>query len=366
MDLILRASLALLGFLTPLVSATATPVPTSEPPTDAAPADPTPTPGADASQSETTQPPSTEPPATDPSTTQPATTASQGADETPPPTDPAASAPPTSDGAPPAEAEGGAGPCPTAPDSAPVSDPTSTTATVPGADPAGDPGGETAGETPSPADPASETPAPTETTVATETTVEAACDPTPTTAGGETTTVPANPSNPDGAGSESTTTTVPVDPLANEKPPEEVPDTDETVPAPGGAYAGQGGFQPAEVLWSSVKAAETKLVEARLVQEERIDAVRQIRRQHKELRVAQRSLGDEARQAAAEISDAQTLLTERAVAAFVNDDALSNAVIGSFDAADHDQILELRGPAAPPRHGARSGRGRDPGLFGAS
>ena len=147
---------------------------------------------------------------------------------------------------------------------------------------------------------------------------------------------------PDGAAPDTvkgeTTTT---DPLIDEAPAEEVPETDETVP-PDGAYAGQNQYKPAEVLWSSVRTARTKVASARAVHEELVDKVRAIRLHHKALRVEERALDAESSAAADEYRAAETTLIDRAVAAFVNDDALNNAIVGSFDAADHDEVLALQ------------------------
>ena len=173
------------------------------------------------------------------------------------------------------------------------------------------------------------------------TTTTPAAEPAPTDGEPVTTTVP------DGASTggtvplaEGVTTTT--DPLVNEHAGEDAPETDETVPPPDGAYAGQEEFKPAEVLWSSVRAAEVKLAEVRVVEEDRIAVVRTIRLGRKELRAEQASLDAETQAAAADIRRAETALRERAVAAFMTDDALTNAVIGSFDAADHDQVLDLQ------------------------
>ena len=156
----------------------------------------------------------------------------------------------------------------------------------------------------------------------------------------ESTPVPAtNPDGeiPDAVEGETTTT----DPLIDEAPAEEAPETDETVP-PEGSYRGQNGYKPAEVLWSSVRAARTKVASARAVHEQLVDNVRAIRLHHKSLRAEERLLDAESSVAADEYREAETTLRDRAVAAFMNDDVLNNAMVGSFDAADHDEVLALQ------------------------
>jgi murein DD-endopeptidase MepM/ murein hydrolase activator NlpD len=131
------------------------------------------------------------------------------------------------------------------------------------------------------------------------------------------------------------------DPLEGEAPGEEAPDTDETVPEPSGAYAGQGGYEPAEVLWSSVRAAESKVAEAQSTLDGLNTEVGELRARHRSLLDQQSALGEDAEAAAEEIAEAETTLRRRAIAGFMHDDSLDNAVLGSLQAADHDTILDF-------------------------
>ena len=146
---------------------------------------------------------------------------------------------------------------------------------------------------------------------------------------------------------ESTTTSLPdgstttLDPLHEEEPGEEAPETEETVPEPKGAYAGQGSYQPAEVLWSSVRAAEGKVAAAQATRDALQLEIAEVRSQHRRLLDEQAALGDEAETAADEISEAETTLRRRAIAGFMHDDALENAVLGSLQASEHDTILDF-------------------------
>ena len=136
--------------------------------------------------------------------------------------------------------------------------------------------------------------------------------------------------------------TTTVDPLLNELPGETVPTVEGTVPPPRGAYGGQGEFKPAQVLWSSVRQAEAKLTEVRWIHEELIRQARQARLQHKALRVQQGSLDTDRRRAVAGVQAGETELRERAVAAFVSNDDVTEALLGSLQAASHDRVLELQ------------------------
>ena len=112
-------------------------------------------------------------------------------------------------------------------------------------------------------------------------------------------------------------------------------------PSPRGAYAGQGGYEPAEVLWSSVRAAENKVAEAQARHDALVAEVAGLRERHRGLVDEQSALGDDARAAAADIAEAETTLTRRAVAGFMHDDALENAILGSLQASEHDTILDF-------------------------
>ncbi len=113
------------------------------------------------------------------------------------------------------------------------------------------------------------------------------------------------------------------------------------MPEPTGAYAGQGAYQPAEILWSSVRTAEAKVAEARARRDELVAEADELRRRHLALLEAQVALGDEAEAAAADIADAETTLQRRAIAGFMHDETIENAVIGSLRASEHDTILDF-------------------------
>jgi murein DD-endopeptidase MepM/ murein hydrolase activator NlpD len=168
--------------------------------------------------------------------------------------------------------------------------------------------------------------------------------PTSTT-GAPTDSTPTTPTTgPDEVQSTTTTSaddTTTEDPLLDEEQGEEAPEIDETVPEPTGAYSGQGGYQPAEVLWSSVRAAETKVAEAQSTHDVLVAEVNELRAHHRSLLDEQAALGEEAQTAADDIAEAETTLRRRAIAGFMHDDALENAVLGSLQASEHDTILDF-------------------------
>lgn len=162
---------------------------------------------------------------------------------------------------------------------------------------------------------------------------------------------PPTPSPPSSTASPSTTaatspdtvdSTSTSDPLVDEPPGETVPETDETVPAATGSYEDQEAFEPQEVLWSSVRAAERKVSEANETHGEAIERVREARRQRKALQHQRDQLTADNRGAIQDLATAEVELQERAVAAFVTDDSVATALFGSLEAADYDQVLELR------------------------
>ena len=146
------------------------------------------------------------------------------------------------------------------------------------------------------------------------------------------------PTSPEPALPESTTTT---DVLVDEAPAESVPETDETVP-PSGSYSGQAEFKPQEVLWSSVRTAEAKVATATANHEAAVESARSARLEHKESRSRRAALSGERREAVLELAQAETDLQERAIAAFVANDAAAAATIASLQAADHDGILDIQ------------------------
>ncbi len=117
----------------------------------------------------------------------------------------------------------------------------------------------------------------------------------------------------DSVGSSTTSTTA--DPLINEHPRDSDPvDPNVTVPPPAYDHVL---FQPAPVLWSSVNAAEEKLVELRLQRRESIVAVRTLRKRHKELEHSRLALGEGSGQAVADFNTAAERLRDRAIIGYV-------------------------------------------------
>ncbi|MEL7208207.1 MAG: M23 family metallopeptidase [Actinomycetota bacterium] len=134
--------------------------------------------------------------------------------------------------------------------------------------------------------------------------------------------------------------TTTVDPLIDEAPGESAPESEETVPPPTGAYGDQGAFEPSPVLWSSVRAAETKLAEAEGRLHDAIDRARAARRRRKELEQVRRDLRTEDQVALDELDEAERVLQERSIAAFVGADIEALALIGRLRAVDHDRNLD--------------------------
>lgn len=102
------------------------------------------------------------------------------------------------------------------------------------------------------------------------------------------------------------------DPMSNEAPGEEAPGTDVTVP-PKTTYNGQEPFKPAEILWSSVAAAERKLDEAVASKQTAIVHVRNLRKRYKELKTAKESLAVETAAAIDKVAVTEDRLSKRAV-----------------------------------------------------
>lgn len=151
------------------------------------------------------------------------------------------------------------------------------------------------------------------------------------------TTLPAQGSLP---GTDDGTTTT--DPLINELPGEDAPETDASVPEPDSAYNGQAEYEPAAVLWSSVRTAERKVSAAEQAHRESIARVREARLVQKKLRLRKRALDADGQQASSDIAASERRLRERAVAAFVTEDSQREAVLSSLEAVDHDRLMEFR------------------------
>jgi murein DD-endopeptidase MepM/ murein hydrolase activator NlpD len=129
-----------------------------------------------------------------------------------------------------------------------------------------------------------------------------------------------------------TETTLPEDPMSNEAPGEEAPGVDLTVP-PKTTYAGQEPFKPAQILWSSVAAAERKLNEAVAARQEAIVEVRHLRKRDKELATIKRSLDADTAAAIEELELTEDRLSTRAVFGFQR--------FGSGSATDRGPLPEV-------------------------
>jgi murein DD-endopeptidase MepM/ murein hydrolase activator NlpD len=132
------------------------------------------------------------------------------------------------------------------------------------------------------------------------------------------------------------------DPAADEPPGETVPASDETVPPPKGSYGDQDQFQPQEVLRSSVRDAEQKLAAAETTLADAVDRLRSGRHQRKQLGLYLEELDEGTQRVLGELEAAEERLVERAVNGFVADEAVANELIGSFDAARYDRVLDLQ------------------------
>ncbi|MEZ5408803.1 MAG: M23 family metallopeptidase [Acidimicrobiales bacterium] len=152
---------------------------------------------------------------------------------------------------------------------------------------------------------------------------------------------PATASGPDAPAGTDAATTSTTDPLLNEEAGETVPSTPDTVPAPVGSYDGQKPYQPARVLRSNVQAAERKLADVRWMQTEMIRQAHEAKRLRKDLQLRQQSLDAQSLQATHALQDAEATMKERAVAAFVSNDGANEALLHSFESADHDSVLDL-------------------------
>lgn len=100
------------------------------------------------------------------------------------------------------------------------------------------------------------------------------------------------------------------DPLGGEAPADEGPE-DVVVPPPD-TYSGQLPFKPAEVLWSSVRAAERKLEDARLARREAVTDHRNLRLRRKRLGAERDALNDSVGQTIDELGQAFDRLEHRA------------------------------------------------------
>ncbi len=141
-----------------------------------------------------------------------------------------------------------------------------------------------------------------------------------------------------------------VDPLIGEAPGEAPPDGEVEVPDRPG-YGDQGQFKPAEILWSSVAAAESKLADAVAARNDTIAEARILRLQEKRLRSETGELADQTSEAVEELARIVDSLEARAVAGF-RIHSTGASVGGGQLSLDHAAIVEQQ----------RRSRLRDAGL----
>ncbi len=129
--------------------------------------------------------------------------------------------------------------------------------------------------------------------------------------------------------------------MSHEEPGEEAPATDITVP-PKKTYEGQEPFKPAEILWSSVAAAERKLQDAIAAKHEAIVEVRALRKRYKSLGVLKQELEADTAAAIDELLAAEQRLKTRAVFGYQRFGSGSEAASDADlpDMSDYRQILD--------------------------
>lgn len=140
---------------------------------------------------------------------------------------------------------------------------------------------------------------------------------------------------------EGTDTTISDDPMSHEEPGEEAPATDITVP-PKTTYEGQEPFKPAEILWSSVAAAERKLDDAIAAKQDAIVEVRALRKRYKSLGAIKQELEADTAAAIDELMAAEQRLKTRAVFGYQRFGSGSEAASDADlpDMSDYRQILD--------------------------
>lgn len=136
-----------------------------------------------------------------------------------------------------------------------------------------------------------------------------------------------------------------VDPLTEEAPNDETPDGSVTVPGPG-TYRGQDAYEPAEVLWSNVAAAEEKLAEVEAKRAETIKQIRILRVRLKELGFTKEQLGTDGAEAVEEMLTITEQITSRAVHGYMthsqngrSNEALFSASPGDDGGVDFGAIV---------------------------
>lgn len=129
----------------------------------------------------------------------------------------------------------------------------------------------------------------------------------------------------------------PIDPLADEGEPEEVPEGDVPVPR-SGRYASQPDFVQPTVLWSNVRQASDRLSEATESHLASVNQVRSLRISEKALRLQLKALDVDSQKTIAELEVAERRLRDRALNAFTAPDAGTGVV----SALDHDDLLQAQ------------------------
>lgn len=140
------------------------------------------------------------------------------------------------------------------------------------------------------------------------------------------------------------TLTPPVDPVPDEGPGDTVPETDVTVPPPtgDGSYHGQGTYRPPAVVWSDLRAAETKLAEAEAAHRTAVEGLRAAEAEHRALDEELGQLDTRTQRVVVDLDRARDRLIRRAVSGFVADEAVTGELVGSLVAEPGGSALDHR------------------------
>lgn len=163
--------------------------------------------------------------------------------------------------------------------------------------------------------------------------------PPPTSAPGPEPTPPPTP--PTTAPPTTPTTLSTIDPLIDEGPGGDVPETDHTVPDRG--YGGQGDFPPPVVLWSGVRDAEAALLDAATTRDAARAELDRAIGALALLRGEQRHLDRATLDTLGELEAAQNRLQDRAIAAFLSADELDDAMVATLGRFHQDGIIASAG-----------------------
>jgi murein DD-endopeptidase MepM/ murein hydrolase activator NlpD len=131
--------------------------------------------------------------------------------------------------------------------------------------------------------------------------------------------------------------TGPIDPLADEGAPEEVPGGEVAVPR-SGRYANQPDFVQPGVLWSNVRQADRRLEEATVAHQLGVNQIRSLRISEKALRLHLKDLDIDSQKTIAELEEAEGRLRDRALNAFTSAD--DRTAVAS--ALSHDDLLQAQ------------------------